>query len=212
MGYFRKYKKNRTYMHKKLPNQFICCIFTSANQTKQRLFCRYRIMKEIDINVLGQENPFDLIGKEWMLITAGTKESFNTMTASWGGLGWLWNRPVAFIFVRPERYTHDFIEKNGRLTLSFYPEEYRQALQICGSKSGRDCDKVAEAGLSPVEIDKDVMTFSQARLTIQGRKVFQADMKEADFIDRSILQCYSKEKGGFHTVYVVEIEKIFQND
>ncbi|MCQ2143296.1 MAG: flavin reductase [Bacteroidales bacterium] len=169
-------------------------------------------MKEADISVLGAENQFDLIGREWMLITAGTKESFNTMTASWGGFGWLWNRPVAFVFVRPERYTHDFIEKSDRLTLSVYPEQYRKALQICGSKSGRDCDKVAEAGLTPEEVGDGVMTFAEARMTIQARKLFKSEMTEEEFLDKDLFTFYGKVRGGFHTVYVVEIEKVFTNE
>ena len=171
--------------------------------------CSSGSIKEADLSVLGNENQFELIGQEWMLITAGTKDSFNTMTASWGGFGWLWNKPVAFIFVRHERYTHGFIENNPRLTLSFYPEKYRNALQICGTKSGRDCDKVAEAGLTPLEISEGVMTFEQARMTVQGRKIFKCEMEEADFLDRSILDLYGGDQDGFHTVYVMEIEKVF---
>lgn len=75
-------------------------------------------MKKLEVKDL-KENFFEAIGKEWMLVTAGTKEKFNTMTASWGGIGWLWNKPVAFVFVRPERYTYEFIEKSDYLTLSF---------------------------------------------------------------------------------------------
>ena len=165
-------------------------------------------MKEVDLSALGAENQFDLIGRQWMLITAGNKESFNTMTASWGGFGWLWNKPVAFIFVRPERYTHDFIGKSDKLTLSFYPESCRKALQICGTLSGRDCDKVSVAGLTPLEIEPDVMTFAEARMTVQGRKIYQSEMKECDFIDKSLLSHYGKSDGGFHTVYVIEIEKV----
>lgn len=166
-------------------------------------------MKEVSLEILGQKNQFDLISKEWMLITAGTKDSLNTMTASWGGLGWLWNKPVAFIFVRPERYTHNFIEQNERLTLSFYPESCRSALQICGTKSGRDCNKISLAGLTPVELENGVMTFEQANLTLQCRKLFKADMQEYNFIDKSVLKWYGAGKGGLHTVYVVAIEKLF---
>lgn len=166
-------------------------------------------MKEVSLEILGQKNQFDLIGKEWMLITAGTKDSLNTMTASWGGLGWLWNKPVAFIFVRPERYTHNFIEQNERLTLSFYPESCRGALQICGTKSGRNCNKISMAGLTPVELEDGVMTFEQANLTLLCRKLFKADMQECNFIDKSVLKWYGDGKGGLHTVYVVEIEHLF---
>lgn len=168
-------------------------------------------MKETTIEALKKEDVIDLISKQWMLVTAGTRESYNTMTANWGGIGYLWHKNVAFVFVRPERYTHDFIEKEDILTLSFYPEEYREALTICGTKSGRDIDKAAATGLIPEELPSGTMTFSQARLTLQCRKLFKTEMKESDFIDRSIVERWYGEANGFHTVYIVEIEKIFVN-
>src|SRR5512139_341908 len=96
------------------------------------------------------DNPFRLIGADWMLITAGSPDAFNTMTASWGGLGVLWERKVAFCFIRPTRHTYGFIERAGGFTLSFFGEQYRSALQFCGTHSGRDTDKVSGAGLTPV--------------------------------------------------------------
>ena len=134
------------------------------------------------------------------------------MTASWGGIGWLWNRPVAFVFIRPERYTHDFIERESRLTLSFYKEEYRSILQLCGTKSGRDVDKVKETGLKPVALESGAMTFEQARLTLDCRKLFKSPMAEVNFIDKSILEkWYGSQPGGsLHDVYVVEIEGVYE--
>ena len=171
-----------------------------------------RTMKKTDLKALASANAFDLIGKEWMLVTAGNKEKFNTMTASWGGIGWLWNRPVAFVFIRPERYTHDFIERESRLTLSFYKEECRGILQFCGTKSGRDVDKVKETGLNPVMLESGAMTFEQARLTLDCRKLFKSPMAEANFIDKSILEkWYGNQPGGsLHDVYVVEIEGVYE--
>ena len=90
-------------------------------------------MKKTDIKVLAKEDVIDLIANQWMLITAGTADKFNTMTASWGGVGYLWHKPVAYLFIRPERYTHEFVEANDRLTISFFPESQRRALQLCGS-------------------------------------------------------------------------------
>ena len=87
------------------------------------------IMKKVEVKELS-ENFFEAIGKEWMLVTAGNKEAFNTMTASWGGIGWLWNKPVAFVFVRPERYTYEFIEKSDYLTLSFWAKQIRRFMQF----------------------------------------------------------------------------------
>ena len=97
-------------------------------------------MKKADIARLGKEDVIKAIGKEWMLVTAGTPDKFNTMTASWGGVGYLWNKAVAFVFIRPERYTHEFVENNERLTLAFLGNENREILNFCGTKSGRDCN------------------------------------------------------------------------
>lgn len=168
-------------------------------------------MKEIDRKELGREDVFDVIGQEWMLVTAGSKEKLNTMTASWGGLGWLWNKPVAFVFIRPERYTHDFVDANDRMTLSFYDKDWHKALQLCGSKSGRDIDKVAATGLSPVELESGAMTFGQARLTLDCRKLFKTEMTEAAFLDKEVLARFYNDRpgGSLHTIYVVEIERVY---
>ena len=168
-------------------------------------------MKQTDINVLMKENVWDLIGKQWMLITAGNEEGFNTMTASWGGIGWLWNKPVAFIFIRPERYTHQFVEQNECLTLSFLPEEYRKSLQICGTVSGRDTNKVADANLTPEFLADGVVTFAQSRLTLVCKKLFKSSMTEDSFIDKEVLKrWYNNQPGGsLHDVYVVEIEEAY---
>ena len=169
-------------------------------------------MKKTELKALANENAFDLIGREWMLVTSGTKEKFNTMTASWGGVGWLWNRPVAFVFIRPERYTHDFIERENRLTLSFYREDCRGILQFCGSKSGRDVDKAKETGLKPVALESGAMTFEQARLTLDCRKLFKSPMSAANFVDKSILEKWYNDRpgGSLHDVYVVEIEDVYE--
>ena len=168
-------------------------------------------MQKTTIEALEHEDVFKLIGKEWMLITAGNSEKFNTMTASWGGLGWLWNRPVAFIFVRPERYTHEFIEREERLTLSFFGKEHREALNVCGTKSGRDCDKVRLAGLHPVVLPSGTVGFDEARLTIEGRKAYRGQFRPENFLDKEALDLWYNDKpgGGLHDVYIVEIENVY---
>ena len=169
-------------------------------------------MKKTNYEILGKEDTLNLIGKQWMLVTAGSSERFNTMTASWGGLGWLWNKPVAFVFIRPERFTHGFIEASDCMTLSFYGEEYREALKICGTMSGRDTDKVAATGLTPVELESGNMTFGEARLTLDCRKLFKTSMQEANFIDKELLEMWYGTHGGLHDVYVVEIENVYTNE
>ena len=89
---------------------------------------------------------FSVFDKKWALLTAGNKDKFNTMTVSWGGLGTIWGKSVATVYVRTSRYTHEFMDDNEYFTVSFYPEEYRNVLSVMGSKSGRDIDKFALSG------------------------------------------------------------------
>lgn len=105
--------------------------------------------QEIDIREI-KENAIRLIRDEWALITAGDQKKWNTMTVSWGGIGELWGKDVAMIFIRPQRYTYEFIEREDYFTMSFFEKEYKKALSLCGSKSGRDIDKAKEAGLTPL--------------------------------------------------------------
>ena len=169
-------------------------------------------MKKVGLDVLAKADAFKLIGSEWMLVCAGRKEKFNMMTASWGGIGWLWNRPVVFVFVRPERYTHEFLEREPRFTLSFFRDEWKDALRFCGAKSGRDFDKCRETGLAGTELAPGVVGFEQARLTLACRKLFKSPMQAAAFIDRDILaKWYSDQPGGsLHDVYVGEIEGVYE--
>lgn len=174
----------------------------------------YITMKKTTIETLAKENPFTLIGKEWMLITAGTPEHFNMMTASWGGIGWLWNKPVAFIFVRPERHTYPILEDNEYLTLSFLgnDEKMRTIYNFCGSKSGRDYDKAKETGLKPIATEHGAVTFEQARLTIEARKMFRTEFKPEQFLDQEALTRWYNDKpgGSLHTMYVVEITDVYE--
>ena len=152
------------------------------------------------------DNVIQLIGKEWMLVTAGDESSYNTMTASWGGIGFLWNKPVVYVFIRPERYTFEFIEKSEYFTLSFLGEENRAIHKICGSKSGREVDKVKETGLKPVITEKGNILFEQGRLSLECRKLYTDVMKEDCFIDPSVCkQWYGGAHGGLHHIYVAEI-------
>jgi len=150
------------------------------------------------------DNPFKLVGSDWMLITAGTPDAFNLMTAAWGGLGVLWQRNVAFCFVRPTRYTYGFMEKSDRFTLSFFADEYRNMLNFCGSRSGKDVDKVAETGLAPV-FENGFVYYDQARLVFQCRKLYAQDLMPDAFLDPRINDLYPLKD--YHRMYVGEILK-----
>ena len=118
-----------------------------------------------------QTNPFEKFSKEWALVTAGTKEKFNSMTIGWGTMGTLWSTPVVTVFVKPIRYTWQFLEKSDYFTVSFYDPKYKKALGIMGSKSGRDCDKVKEAGLTPKFLENGI-TFEEAKETYVCKKIY----------------------------------------
>ena len=155
-------------------------------------------------------SPVQKIGDEWLLITAGDKSAFNTMTASWGALGVMWNRPAATCYIRPNRYTYTLIEKHDIYTLCFFDDNCKPALSLLGKKSGRDGDKIAEAGLTPVcDEQTGAMYFEEARTVIFVKKMFYSDLKDGSFCDESVLSHYS-ETNPMHRMYIGEILKIWE--
>lgn len=148
---------------------------------------------------------FNIFNRDWALVTAGTEESYNTMTVSWGGLGTLWGKPAATVYVKPARYTHAFLEKNGLFTVSFFPNEYRKALALLGSLSGRDGDKVAQAGLTPLFLEGAV-TFREARATLLCRKIYRHDLDSREIPAEAMRAFYQTEAP--HTMYIGEVLEI----
>lgn len=151
-----------------------------------------------------QGNPFSLIGKGWMLITAGA-DRCNAMTASWGGLGVMWNKNVAFVVVRPQRYTKEFLDAEPAFSLSFLGDEHRKALSYLGTVSGRDEDKMARSGLTVTRED-GVPHFAEAHTVLICRKLFAQPYNPAAFLDRDIVARQYPDKD-FHTLYIAEIVK-----
>lgn len=132
------------------------------------------------------------------------------MTASWGGTGILWGKPVAFVFIRPERYTYEFIEKGETLTLSFLGEENKAIHKVCGSKSGRDTDKVAESGLKPFTTPDGNIAYEQARLVLECKKLYADMIRPELFLDASLVsRWYGEGHGNFHKMYIVEIQHVW---
>ncbi len=154
------------------------------------------------------ENCFNMIGKDWLLLTAEKEGKVNTMTASWGGLGIMWNKKVAYIFIRPQRYTKEFVDSAERLSISVLPERYRQELGYLGRVSGRDEDKITNANLT-VKQYENVPCFEEARLTLICKKLYAQELKEECFIEQGITEQWYPQKD-YHTMYVVEIEKILE--
>ena len=166
------------------------------------------IMIETLFNTLRPEelpdNFFHLINDDWMLITAGHVSNYNTMTASWGTTGILWNRPIAICFIRPHRYTFQFAEHHDYYTLSFFDEQYRNILDFCGAHSGRDTNKAEQTGLKPVETGLGNITFSQARLVLECRKIYADFLKPENFLVQEIIKKFYP-KVDFHKFYIGEI-------
>ena len=154
------------------------------------------------------ENPFTLIGKEWMLVAAEKEGKVNAMTAAWGGLGFLWGKNGAFVFIRPQRYTKAFVDAADTLSLTFFGPEHRQMLGYMGKVSGRDEDKVQKAGLTVLH-QGETPYFDEARLTVIGRKLYAQDLKPECFVEPDCDSRWYPDKD-YHTMYVVEVEKILK--
>ncbi len=151
-------------------------------------------------------DPFALIGSDWMLVGAGTGDDWNAMTASWGGLGHLWNKNVAFCFVRPSRHTFKYMEKAPKFTLSFFGKEGKSILNHFGAHSGRDGDKAAAAGATPVVFEDGSVSFAEARLALVCRKLYAQEIEPTCFVDPSLRANYPG--GDYHTMYIGEIESV----
>ena len=140
--------------------------------------------------------PFYTIDQNWALLTAGTPDKFNTMTISWGGFGTIWNKPIVTIYVKPTRYTYEFIEENEYFTISFYDDQFKGDLGILGSISGRNTNKILKTKLTPEFLEKSV-SFKEANLTIICKKIyFQIEQSEID-------RFYKKEP--IHRMYFGEV-------
>ena len=159
-------------------------------------------MQELDPKRL-EENVFSLFDDQWTLITAGTPEHCNTMTASWGGLGVLWHKNVATIYVRPQRYTYEFLETSEYFTLSFFDEAWRQQLSYCGTVSGREADKVAPCGFH-IGAAGEAPYIQEARLVLVCKKRYWDDLDPAH-MDSEALEHYDND---YHRMYIGEIVKV----
>ena len=169
--------------------------------------------KETDYKV------FELFEKNWALVTAGTLEHFNGCTVGWGCMGTIWNKPIVTVFLHPARYTRDFLRENDSFTVSFFPESHKRALEIMGSRSGRDGDKVSTASLTPVAVG-DSVGYQEANLTFLCRKLYQHQFEKDDLAPeiqeyyRSFPKAFPPDKKGDwqpHWVFVGEVIETVEN-
>lgn len=163
------------------------------------------IFKEIKPEEL-DKSPFQLIGKDWMLITAEKDNKINTMTASWGGFGVLWGKNVAFIFIRPQRYTKEFVENSYTFSLTFFDKTFKKELGYLGRVSGKDEDKISKANLT-IQHSDSTPYFDEANITIICKKLYAQDIKPECFISSELDILVYPEKD-YHTIYIAEVEKV----
>ena len=168
------------------------------------------MFKEIDITHLNK-NVVDLFKNRWALVTAGDKDALNTMTVSWGAVGELWGKDMATLYIRPQRYTEEFLNKNDYLTVSFYPEDMKKQIHgVCGSKSGRDVDKVKECNLTPV-FDEKAPYFNEAQTVLVCKKAAKSRFNPDEFLDGEIDEKWYPQND-YHFIYYAEIEKVLVKD
>lgn len=160
--------------------------------------------KEISINELNA-NPVTMFSEGWAILTAGNKDLFNGMTVSWGAIGEIWGKASMFVFVRPQRYTHDFCEKSDFFTVSCFAGKNREELSFFGSKSGRDYDKFKETGLTAVN-DGDYVYCNEAEIVFLCKKTAKTILKPENFYDTAINDCYKAKD--YHDIYIGEIVKV----
>ncbi|MDD4149859.1 MAG: flavin reductase [Bacteroidales bacterium] len=154
------------------------------------------------------DNTIKMIGKDWMLISAGNAEDYNMMTASWGTLGWLWERPVSTIYVRPQRHTHNYTEREEYYTITFYDDPDKEVLRLMGTVSGKNFDKMNYEKLTPVITPNGSIAFEEAKLIIECKKLYTHVLKDEEFNDTSSMNDMYPKKD-FHTVYIGEITGVW---
>ena len=152
-------------------------------------------------------NIIKMLTEDWMLITAGNDQEFNMMTAGWGGLGSMFGKPVAFCFIAPTRHTYKLMEKGDTYTLTFYTETYREALNICGSKSGKDTDKVKETGLTPITTPSGSKAFSEAWLVIECKKLISQSITPEAIDNKALKEEWAGKQ--LHKMFIGEIINVW---
>lgn len=151
------------------------------------------------------------LSNNWALVASGTTDNYNVMTVNWGGIGFLWNKPVIFIFIRPERYTYEFIEKYDYFSLSFLKDDFSKVHEICGMKSGRYINKAKEADLKPIITQNDCILFEQSKISVECKKIYSHQMSQSNY-ENNEFHSMIKAKGSDHKMYIAEIVDIWVND
>lgn len=157
------------------------------------------------------KNPVSLFRDDWMALAVGKEGDMNAMTVGWGQIGVLWGRPIVTVYVAPDRYTYDFLERNAYFTVTGFPETQREALTYIGTHSGRDGDKLKEAGLNPEFTDMGNPVFKEGNLAIECKIIYKEPFKQ-ELLDEKAKDFYDTSKLGLHVAYIGEIINVWKKD
>lgn len=164
-----------------------------------------------------QIEAFDYAGhickamRKGILLTTKSGDKVNTMTIGWGKIGIEWNKPVFIAYVRETRYTKQMLEENGEFTVNVpYGEFDTKILSVCGTKSGRDTDKITELNLSLVDSDMiSVPGIRELPLTLECKVIYKQKQELSALPDNVIERFYpAVNEDGFrdyHIAYYGEI-------
>lgn len=153
-----------------------------------------------------EQSPFKLMGQDWMLVTAEKDGKVNTMTAAWGGFGVMWGKNVAYIVLRPQRYTKEFIDNSDTFSLTFFDNSFKKTLSYLGTKSGRDEDKIKNSNLTLIHTD-EVPLFEEATIALLCKKLYAQDFKPECFTAPELNEKWYPD-ADHHTLYIAEITKL----
>lgn len=174
----------------------------TAFNERELLMTNFKEINVYDLN----DNVFDMIGRKWMTVNAGNAALSNAMTASWGGLGVMWGKNVAYVVIRPTRFTKEFVDSGQRFALCFFNEKFKKELTYLGSVSGRNENKIAKSGLT-VLLNDTTPYFAEAGLVLFCRKLYAQAFEPACFIEKELEPQWYPERD-YHTLYIAEIEKV----
>ena len=180
---------------------FSACAEKTSSETVEKTFTK------IDIKDLS-DNAVSLFADNWFVVTAGNDSVSNPMTISWGALGNVWQSPAVTIYIRHSRHTFGFLNDNNYFTLCAFDEEYREKVQYIGQKSGRDGDKIAATGLTPIRTELGSVYYEEARLVIECEKVYAGDINPADILDENIKAMY--DDGNEHCMFIGRIVNVWE--
>ncbi|MFI3331612.1 MAG: flavin reductase family protein [Rikenellaceae bacterium] len=159
-----------------------------------------------------KENTIKLISEDWMLVGAGTKEKFNALTASWGAIGFIWNKPTLTAYIRDNRYTYEFMQQSNNFTVSILEDGLKDAMMICGRESGRDSNKIQKAGLKPVLTPSENVSYEQAKVVIECRKLFVSEISLDSLVcedKEDIKNAFYVKDSALHQQFIAEITALW---